>query len=77
MKLDCLTSVRPLPDRHLVETYIKAYYLPEGALEEWILQNQSNYSPRQLMALVATMTHISKRTRQKIGALIEDAGKKI
>lgn len=76
MKLECLTSVRPLPDRHLVETYIKAYYLPEGALEEWIQQNRSDYSPRQLNALVSTMTHVSKRTRQKISNLIEDSGKK-
>ncbi|XP_066969096.1 syndetin [Macrobrachium rosenbergii] len=77
MKLECLTSVRPLPDRHVVETYIKAYYLPEGALEDWIQQNLSDYTPRQLTALVATMTHISKRTRQKVGALIEDGGKKL
>lgn len=76
MKLECLTSVRPLPDRHRVETYIKAYYLPEGALEEWMQQNSAEYTPRQLTALVATMTHISKRTRQKIAALIEEAGKK-
>nr|XP_053656114.1 syndetin-like [Cherax quadricarinatus] len=76
MKLECLTAVRPLPDRHLVETYIKAYYLPEGALEEWVQQNRGDYSPRQLTALVATMTHISKRTRQKIATLIEEAGKR-
>ncbi|XP_071532040.1 syndetin [Panulirus ornatus] len=76
MKLECLTSVRPLPDRHRVETYIKAYYLPEGALEEWVQQNSADYTPRQLTALVATMTHISKRTRQKIAALIEESGKK-
>ncbi|XP_042224394.1 syndetin-like [Homarus americanus] len=76
MKLECLTSVRPLPDRHLVETYIKAYYLPEGALEEWLQQNRGNYSSRQLTALVATMTHISKRTRQKIAAIVEESGKK-
>lgn len=76
MKLECLTSVRPLPDRHLVETYIKAYYHPEGALEEWVQQNRADYSPRQLTSLVATMTHISKRTRQKIGTLVEEVGKK-
>ncbi|KAK8386041.1 hypothetical protein O3P69_010636 [Scylla paramamosain] len=76
MKLECLTSVRPLPDRHLVETYIKAYYLPEGALEAWVQQSQADYSPRQLTALVATMTHVSKRSRQRIAALIEEGGKK-
>ncbi|XP_045136373.1 syndetin-like [Portunus trituberculatus] len=76
MKLECLTSVRPLPDRHLVETYIKAYYLPEGALEAWVQQSQADYSPRQLTALVATMTHVSKRSRQRIAALIEESGKK-
>ncbi|XP_047487381.1 syndetin-like [Penaeus chinensis] len=72
MKLECLTKVRPLPDKHLVETFIKAYYLPEGALEEWVQQNGTDYSPRQLNALMSTMTHVNKRTRQKISNLLEE-----
>lgn len=72
MKLECLTKVRPLPDKHLVETFIKAYYLPEGALEEWVQQNGTDYSPRQLNALMSTMTHVNKRTRQKISNLVEE-----
>jgi hypothetical protein len=36
VKVDCLTRLRPLPDPSIVETYIKAYYLPENALEKWI-----------------------------------------
>ncbi len=28
--------VRPLPHKAFVENYIKAYYLPESSLEQWI-----------------------------------------
>ncbi len=36
VKVECFTRLRPLPDPSIVETYIKAYYLPENALEKWI-----------------------------------------
>merc|ERR1712071_520774 len=36
LKMDGLTRLRPLPDASLVETYIKAYYLPESSLDEWV-----------------------------------------
>ncbi len=36
VKVECLTRLRPLPDPSIVETYIKAFYLPENALEKWI-----------------------------------------
>ena len=36
VKVDGLTRLRPLPDASIVETFIKAYYLPESALEKWI-----------------------------------------
>ncbi|KAL7636151.1 UNVERIFIED_CONTAM: hypothetical protein RMT77_012908 [Armadillidium vulgare] len=73
MKLDCLTPVRPIPDRHLVESYIKAYYLPDNALEEWVNTNQTSYSTRQLVSLISCMTRISKKTKQKIISVLEDA----
>ena len=39
LKMDSLTRLRPLPDASLVETYIKAYYLPESSLDEWVRQH--------------------------------------
>ena len=39
LKMDGLTRLRPLPDASLVETYIKAYYLPESSLDEWVRQH--------------------------------------
>lgn len=36
LKVEGLTRLRPLPDAGLVETYIKAFYLPESALDEWV-----------------------------------------
>jgi hypothetical protein len=38
-KLEKLTSIRPIPGRGYVEHYIKAYYLPEAALESWVREH--------------------------------------
>jgi hypothetical protein len=43
-KLEKLTSVRPIQGRDYVENYVKAYYLPEAALESWVREhNVSGY----------------------------------
>ena len=44
-KLERLTRLRPLPERQLVEAYIKAYYVPESALEDWIRQHKVSIEP--------------------------------
>ena len=31
---------RPIPERELVEAYIKAYYLPDSQLEAWVLEHK-------------------------------------
>ena len=36
MKLEKLTDMRPIPDKDFVETYIKAYYLTENDMEQFI-----------------------------------------
>ena len=38
-KLETITVLRPIPERSFVENYIKAYYLPESALEQWIAEH--------------------------------------
>lgn len=39
-KFEKLTSLRPMPHREYVEAYVKAYYLPENILEEWVKQHK-------------------------------------
>lgn len=36
MKLEKLTDLRPIPDKEFVEIYIKAYYLTENDMEQFI-----------------------------------------
>ncbi|MGH0143587.1 UNVERIFIED_CONTAM: hypothetical protein FKN15_026981 [Acipenser sinensis] len=50
MKLEKLTDIRPIPDKEFVETYIKAYYLTENDMEQFI-KNHREYSTKQLTNL--------------------------
>lgn len=40
LKIEGITRLRPLPDASLVEAYIKAFYLPESALEQWVQEHK-------------------------------------
>ncbi|XP_033847411.1 syndetin [Periophthalmus magnuspinnatus] len=73
MKLEKLTDLRPVPDKEFVETYIKAYYLTEGDMEQFI-KNHREYSMKQLANLVNVClgSHINKKARQKLLAAIDD-----
>lgn len=35
-KLEVLSSVKVIPKKEFVESYVKAYYLPETVLQNWI-----------------------------------------
>lgn len=39
VKLEQLLSLKPVPHTGYVEGYIKAFYLPESGLEQWISQH--------------------------------------
>ncbi|XP_051520500.1 syndetin-like isoform X1 [Myxocyprinus asiaticus] len=73
MKLEKLTDLRPIPDKEFVETYIKAYYLTENDMEQFI-KNHREYSMKQLTNLVNVClgAHINKKARQKLLAAIDD-----
>lgn len=62
---------QPLPDKELVEAYIKAYYLMERNLRDWIVEHSKDYSPKQLSGLV-NCSHLNKKGRQGLLSLIED-----
>uniref|UniRef100_A0A674DAQ9 Syndetin C-terminal domain-containing protein n=1 Tax=Salmo trutta TaxID=8032 RepID=A0A674DAQ9_SALTR len=51
MKLEKLTDMRPIPDKDFVETNIKAYYLTENDMEQFI-KNHREYSVKHLANLV-------------------------
>ncbi|XP_056274549.1 syndetin isoform X2 [Pseudoliparis swirei] len=73
MKLEKLTDLRPIPDKEFVEIYIKAYYLTENDMEQFI-KNHREYSMKQLANLVNVClgSHINKKARQKLLAAIDD-----
>uniref|UniRef100_H2YKF8 Syndetin C-terminal domain-containing protein n=1 Tax=Ciona savignyi TaxID=51511 RepID=H2YKF8_CIOSA len=52
MKLEKLTNIRPIPHREYVELYIKAYYLTESDLHQWV-QQHAEYDHKQLTALLS------------------------
>ena len=43
-KLEKMVDLRPIPHKALVENYVKAYYLPESALEDWIVRHEVGMS---------------------------------
>ena len=36
VKLEKMCNIRPIPDKDYVESYIKAFYLPDTSIEKWI-----------------------------------------
>ena len=36
VKLEKMCNIRPIPDKDFVESYIKAFYLPDTSIEKWI-----------------------------------------
>lgn len=70
-KVEKLTDLRPVPEREIVEGYVKAYYLSESAIEEWI-RSHREYTSKQLIGVVNCVTQINKKGRQKLINIIEE-----
>uniref|UniRef100_A0A1I7Y9S3 DUF2451 domain-containing protein n=1 Tax=Steinernema glaseri TaxID=37863 RepID=A0A1I7Y9S3_9BILA len=71
MKMETMVDLRPIPYRAYVENYIKAYYLPESSLEQWIAQHKE-YTGNQMIALLNVATHVSKKARTRIISALDD-----
>uniref|UniRef100_V5H352 Syndetin C-terminal domain-containing protein n=2 Tax=Ixodes ricinus TaxID=34613 RepID=V5H352_IXORI len=71
-KVEKLVELRPLPDRELVEANVKAYYLTEKGLHQWITQRGKEYAPKHLVGLVNCVAHLNKKGRQALLGLIEE-----
>ncbi|CAJ0580644.1 unnamed protein product, partial [Mesorhabditis spiculigera] len=69
-KLEHISGLKPVPHTAFVDAYIKAYYLPEASLEQWMCQH-SEYSQRQLVSLLNTASHVSKKARQRIASALD------
>ncbi|GFT12422.1 hypothetical protein NPIL_469741 [Nephila pilipes] len=73
-KVERLTDLQPLPGKEVVESYIKAYYMLESNLEQWI-RSHKEYTNKQLIGLVNCVTQLNKKGRQRLINLIEEGDK--
>ncbi|OXA57412.1 syndetin [Folsomia candida] len=67
-------NVKDLPDREYAESYIKAYYMPDTIMEEWI-QSHTEYTTKQLTTLVNCALQGNRKSKQRLLALVEDLEK--
>ncbi|KAK0090814.1 hypothetical protein PV325_003834 [Microctonus aethiopoides] len=70
-KYEMITSIRPMPHSEYVETYIKAYYIPENILEEWMKEHQE-YSVKHLIGLISCVCQNNKKSRQRLISAVEE-----
>ncbi|VDL81783.1 unnamed protein product, partial [Nippostrongylus brasiliensis] len=71
LKLGPICGLRPVPHCAFVEGYIKAFYLPENGLEEWIGKH-TEYTAKQMISLLGVATHVSKKARTRIINALND-----
>ena len=76
VKMEKMSGLKPVPHQHLVSNYIKAYYIPESELGQWVEQHPE-YSPSQLRALISSSSNNNNKTKQKLNSLINDLSDKI
>jgi hypothetical protein len=69
-KVESLTTIKPIPEKELVEEYIKAFYLTEPALIEWI-KTRKEYNQKQIIGLISCITNDNKKMRARLMAVIE------
>lgn len=69
-KLESITQLRPIPDKEFVEAYIKAFYLNEVDMENWVKEHKE-YTAKQLTGLINCAV-ATKRTRNRILNVIEE-----
>lgn len=39
MKMERIAEIKPLPYQDFVANYVKAFYIPESELEQWVKQH--------------------------------------
>ncbi|KRX16711.1 Coiled-coil domain-containing protein [Trichinella nelsoni] len=72
--IERLCGARLVNEKKIVENYIKAYYIPESAIEQWIMSSRNVYTNKQLISVLNASKHISRKMRQHlIDLLIMDS----
>ncbi|CAF0983402.1 unnamed protein product [Adineta steineri] len=66
-----IEDMKPLPHKEFVENYIKAYYLPEQSIDQWVRENII-YTTKQRTALVTMMSHLSKKKRAQLTQYLDE-----
>ncbi|XP_034949710.1 syndetin [Chelonus insularis] len=69
-KFEMITNIRPMPHSEYVELYVKAYYIPENTLEEWVKEHKE-YSVKHLVGLISCACQNNKKSRQRLIGVIE------
>ncbi|OQR71010.1 coiled-coil domain-containing protein 132-like [Tropilaelaps mercedesae] len=65
-------KLKPIPDQNQVEALVRAYYLIDHPLEEWLSINGPFYSKKQLFGLINSMSHVNRKARQNLLQMIEE-----
>ena len=73
LQIEKLVSIRPIPEREFVDTYIKAFYMSEADIESW-LRDHRMYSTKQLISLVqcGVGAHINRKAKNRLINIVED-----
>uniref|UniRef100_A0A0K2V6X7 Coiled-coil domain-containing protein 132 n=1 Tax=Lepeophtheirus salmonis TaxID=72036 RepID=A0A0K2V6X7_LEPSM len=71
MKIEKVTSMKPAPFQNYVTNYIKAFYIPETELEDW-LKRHTEYKSKHLESLANCIVYKNNRTKKKINSLLAD-----
>ena len=70
-KMEFSALRRPVPDREFVDAYVKAFYLPEDALEKWV-KDHKDYTLKHITGLLNHAPSLSKKSRQRLLQYVED-----
>jgi len=71
-KIEQIITIKPIPNKELVEEYIKAYYYTEDLLENLIRSKRDYYNAKQLKSLVNCTLSDNKKGRQRLLTLIDN-----
>ncbi|CAD5206190.1 unnamed protein product [Bursaphelenchus okinawaensis] len=67
-EIETLSSLKPVPFKNHVEDYVKAYYLQESYLPDWISRHSGEYTTPQINAI---LSHVSRAGKSRIMNIIE------
>jgi len=76
MKMERIAEVKPLPYQDFVANYVKAFYIPESELEQWVKQHPE-YTSKQLVCLINSVAYSNNKTKQKLNQMVHEISDKI